>query len=231
MAEQNIVMKQLNNAGEYDTLYPATTAEQAGALPITGGTLSGDLFLAQEGNYPEITFQYLKDDVTAVLALSGTHGEPRLASGSNFIAPKIFDHGNNPTTDAQLTNKGYVDNLVSQAIASGAKIATGSYTGTGNYGQNSSNSLTFESDPVLLLIAGEEYSVTYIAVIICDANAGIAFGGGQTSWFRWGSGGILVTKTGNKVDWYTSADMSFSDAPAAQMNISGVTYTYAAILS
>lgn len=35
MAELPIVMKQLNNQGQYDTLYPQTTPEQAGAVPVT----------------------------------------------------------------------------------------------------------------------------------------------------------------------------------------------------
>lgn len=41
MAEQNIVMKQLNNAGEYDTLYPATVGQQISGLTFSmvGGNL------------------------------------------------------------------------------------------------------------------------------------------------------------------------------------------------
>ena len=111
------------------------------------------------------------------------------------------------------------------------KIATGSYVGTGTYGTGAVNTLTFESDPVLLLIAGVSSDKTYIAVIMCDADAGITFSGGQTRWSTWQSAGIWVTKTGNKVDWCVATGVSASDAPAAQMNLSGITYTYAAILS
>lgn len=192
MAEQNIVMKQLNNAGEYDTLYPATVGQQ----------VSGLTFSMVEGN----------------LDASRVTGLPTSLPANG---------GNADTVGGQS-----VEEIIAQATASGAKIAAGSYVGTGTYGQNSPNSLTFESDPVLLFITGVEVeSLIYIAVIMCNANTGITFCAGQSSWSSWRSGGLLVIKTGNKVDWYVAAEISASSAPGAQMNLSGITYTYTAILS
>lgn len=193
MAEQNIVMKQLNNSGEYDTLYPATVGQQ----------VSGLTFSMVEGN----------------LDASKVTGLPTSLPANG---------GNADTVGGQS-----VEEIIAQAIASGAKIATGSYIGTGTYGQNSPNSLTFESDPVLLFITGVEVeSLIYIAVIMCNANTGIGFNAGTVDWTSsWGSGGLIVIKTGNKVDWYVAAEISASEAPGAQMNLSGITYTYTAILN
>ena len=123
-----------------------------------------------------------------------------------------------------------INELKQQISETSVKIATGSYVGTGVYGTGTVNTLTFESDPVLLLIAGVSSDTTYIAVIMCDANTGITFSGGQGPWSTWKSAGIWVTKTGSKVDWCAPSDVSASDAPAAQMNLSGIAYTYAAIL-
>ena len=46
MAEHNITMKQKNDQGEYDVLYPKTTPEQAGALSVQGGTVNGDVTIS-----------------------------------------------------------------------------------------------------------------------------------------------------------------------------------------
>lgn len=65
MATRNIQMNILTDSGSYDVLYPQTTASQAGArpstwmptasdvgaLPISGGTLTGNLTIKGGGNY------------------------------------------------------------------------------------------------------------------------------------------------------------------------------------
>ena len=68
MAELPIVMKQLNNQGQYDTLYPQTTPEQAGAVPVTrtinGMPLTEDITI----DLPELDGYTKEETLTAATA-------------------------------------------------------------------------------------------------------------------------------------------------------------------
>ena len=49
MAEYNIVMKQKNNTGEYDTLYPATVGSQVSGMTmdmVEGNLEAGRIYLS-----------------------------------------------------------------------------------------------------------------------------------------------------------------------------------------
>lgn len=75
MAELPIVMKQLNNQGQYDTLYPATTMEQ----------VSGDLDASRiTGTLPELDGYYTKDQTLT----STTAGLYEL--GSDAVPNDVF---------------------------------------------------------------------------------------------------------------------------------------------
>lgn len=75
MAELPIVMKQLNNQGQYDTLYPATTMEQ----------VSGDLDASRiTGTLPELDGYYTKDQ-TLTSITAGLYG-----LGSDAVPNDVF---------------------------------------------------------------------------------------------------------------------------------------------
>lgn len=94
-----------------------------------------------------------------------------------------------------------------------ARIATGSYTGTGAYGESNPNSLTFDFEPKFLIVyiskstqtTGGSTSLTWVGQ------------GGQAY-----SGNNAVSVSGNKISWYGISE-------STQLNSSGTIYHYIAI--
>lgn len=100
------------------------------------------------------------------------------------------------------------------------KIETGSYVGTGTYGQANPNTLTFDFVPALVVI---------VEVSVSSLYPGIVFVNGQTECSGIGSNsnyvdsyGITISWTGKTVSWYASKD-------GTQLNKSGTLYRYFAI--
>lgn len=110
-------------------------------------------------------------------------------------------------------------------IAAGAKIATGSYTGTGTYGSSNPCSLTFDFVPkvVVIRLASNTSSVANSEIFISPAaamsqslyypNMGIKLSRFQCAW------------AGKSLSWYKTADTGGE----ASLNWGGETYYYAAI--
>lgn len=98
-----------------------------------------------------------------------------------------------------------------------AKIATGSYTGTGTFGSDSKNSLAFDFPPKVLLINGGKSTNNSSTdrILIADGRSKVAYGA---------SGSIVyVSTSGNTITWW-STDSQFN-----QLNASGIEYNYVAI--
>lgn len=70
----------------------------------------------------------------------------------------------------------YVDNVLktlggTEIVTGNARIATGSYVGTGVYGANNPTSITFEFEPKLVFVHGlEEYQTGFINASACTTN-------------------------------------------------------------
>lgn len=97
------------------------------------------------------------------------------------------------------------------------KNQTGSYVGTGTYGEENALSLTFDFEPKLLIILSDITSY-------CDWFAT------ATMNYSAGSGGAdsIVNWNGNTVSWYNDGGTSATYAKRAR-NYSGATYHYIAI--
>lgn len=65
MANRNIEMNIKTESG-YDVLYPLTTPQQAGSLPISGGTLTGPLYLSSSpsSSNQAATKQYVDNNIS-----------------------------------------------------------------------------------------------------------------------------------------------------------------------
>ena len=116
---------------------------------------------------------------------------------------------------------------IDAALAAGVKIATGSYTGTGEYGASHPNTLTLDFAPKLLVmlyndttIIGEPY-VLRGGIIMAAVGGWIAPTASKNDPADFYA--VVSQVSGNTVSWYsaTGADK--------QSNISGVTYHYVAI--
>lgn len=125
-------------------------------------------------------------------------------------------------------------NLIAQAVGNSAKVAFGTYTGTGTYGSSNPTSLTFDFEPKFLWVTnGEALAGNYLGnsassvqpyvqmmvlrniskATLNDLNANT-------------TATINITWNGNTVSWYST----YSDA--YQLNKGGEypgTYTYFAI--
>lgn len=107
------------------------------------------------------------------------------------------------------------------------KIVSGSYVGTGTYGSDNKNSLTFDGIPKLLIVSSTVSSAyggsrTYPQLVFVYGQSGSI-----ASLITNGSdifASATVSRSGNTVSWYSE------DASAQQLNVSGTTYNYIAII-
>lgn len=116
-----------------------------------------------------------------------------------------------------------------------AKIATGSYPGSGTYGSSNANSLTFDFKPKLVFINytsdsisssyDKHYSVVFNTEILSTNymnNAAIVHST-QEGQSTLSSGALTAKLSGNTLSWY---NLSTAES---QLNMSGCTYHYVAI--
>ena len=117
--------------------------------------------------------------------------------------------------------KEYVEGL----LAGGVKVAAGTYTGTGTYGPDHPNSLTFDFTPKLFLLfpalahQGQDF---YAVPGIAQYNPCVVVWG-ATTLLGDGTGSNRITYSGNTISWWTNA------VAQNQYNTSGQIYHYAAI--
>lgn len=110
----------------------------------------------------------------------------------------------------------------------GLRIATGSYIGSGVYGSNNPNILTFEFVPKIVIVQGTG-----------RPNVMISPGGTLSTWATtYASGGVIqITFDGNSVSWYiikrwsgtTTGSVTDDIGSKGQLNEAEKTYTYLAI--
>ena len=96
-----------------------------------------------------------------------------------------------------------------------ARVALGSYTGTGTHGSGSPNTLTFDFTPAVVFIGCSNTSVGWPTVLIRNAGVGHCDSGSER---------LTVTWLSNGVRWYTDAGHQ-----SYQNNYSGYTYYYVAL--
>jgi len=95
-----------------------------------------------------------------------------------------------------LAEKKYkLTNLKNDYIGDGVKIETGSYIGTGTYGEGDKNIITLSFFPKLFIISGQGSSffssgAAYVPVSVTGYD----------------SGGMNVNMSGNTVSWYASKE-------------------------
>ena len=111
----NIVEKRYNGT-DYDTLYPATKGENlVSPVPVElGGTG----------------------------ATTGAAGMKNLLDALSTVTPTGADLLPLKDVSGNIAGKATIDSILS-LVSGGAKIQTGSYVGTGTYGQDNPCSLTF----------------------------------------------------------------------------------------
>lgn len=106
-------------------------------------------------------------------------------------------------------------------LGGGARIEVGTYVGTGTYGYDNPNTLTFEFEPKLIVITETGYGVNPLesqwngSVILVQGSYSMNVGTSKSCEFN---------VVGKNATWYTKGNYS-----GAQLNESGITYNYIAI--
>lgn len=127
----------------------------------------------------------------------------------------------------------YIGIPFENAASPHVKIVTGSYVGTGKYGENNPNSLTFEFNPKLLFITNRQGSGNFYGISDIDGNPldcsmlttsytkGLGFGSKDSSDILSSYG--KKSGDGKTITWYHSRSAS------SQQNDANYTYYYFAI--
>lgn len=127
-----------------------------------------------------------------------------------------------------------------------AKIEMGSYVGTGTYGQNHPNSLTFDFEPAVLIMLAYSrasnsyfpilsyYQTQYTNIFPCYILNGTDFVGYQFAQYNSNYPGGAIARTADKktLKWYAverNNSGSYNDSSVAQFNQAGTEYFYVAI--
>lgn len=138
---------------------------------------------------------------------------------AQYIAPGDWEHlqslDRNAYPDAGVSDGYEYDyrGIPFESAASAPKIAFGSYVGTGEYGSDHPNRLTFDFAPRLLVICATEDPVYNSGFVVCHA-------GGRT-----GTGGVAASVDGHTVSWYDAVGKTAQ----AQLNTADTLYYYVAI--
>lgn len=130
----------------------------------------------------------------------------------------------------------------------GVQMEAGTYTGTGTYGENNPNSLTFGFEPMLVIVTSYRYYTSNqdssISVLIPNYGMNVSYGyASNLSTYPFiGIGRNVVSVAGNTMSWYASwpvrcykyGDRTMFRADndenyMYQMNDNGTTYNYIAI--
>ena len=113
------------------------------------------------------------------------------------------------------TDNQKIDAAIKAVADGGLKLVTGSYVGAGSYGASSPNTLTFASQPKLVIIFG---AYTIIAPNPAQWAPTLDSSGVDRTY------GCSLTWNGNQLSWSNSSEDS------RQCNTAGVTYHYIALL-
>lgn len=219
-----------NSIGSTLTTFVRSEAT-GGFVRITGDTMTGNMSIAKGA--PAILLRDSDANSEAYLGNANNtvflHNRNVVESGTNrrqislynsnaeadvSNAAALIDVVDGTTTVYKLLHTG---NLAANGVV---RIETGSYVGTGTYGEDNPNSLTFGFEPKMVLFT---------------TSGGLTPGDGY-----WDDGGIwtegasrmlvgswknaFFTCDGNTLSWYTDTENA-----ACQFNASGTTYYYLAI--
>lgn len=214
----------LSNGDTIDCGAVIVNADGSAFLPLTGGTLSGNLFI-EKASAPQVKLLNTTTGRAAYL-LAGSTGATyvycQLDSNNNQILrlnPETYD------LDEALqlvrtvggTMKRY--NLLHSGNG-GLKVETGSYVGTGLSNEANANSLTFSAPPVLVFIFATKNNYGWFwspGFMEAKYSASTTTMAGQN-----------VTVSDNTLTWYYGT--TGTSYGVRQLNDADVTYQYWAIV-
>lgn len=119
--------------------------------------------------------------------------------------------------------------IIDTALAGGARVECGTYTGTHTYGSDKPNTLTFGIAPKIVFVftVSTEYgsmaNTAYTGNAMGENNVVFYYGGSSIRTYSSGVGTMHYTLSGNTLSWYST------QSETVQLNSGGSTYGYIAI--
>lgn len=191
-----------------------SNAATATLLKINGNKVGGD---------------FIASSTQAIALQSGTAGQTIPVCYSGIVKAPFVSQGD-VISSSGVTGVGILDGVL-QVYAKDApgKVVTGSYVGTGTYGQSNPNTLTFSKTPKMFGI--------YATNTLSGGNVALAENILQQTVVPWIVGKTIdtvladakttkMTFTNNTVSWYSS---SAGSNAGSQLNSQGWTYYYFAV--
>ena len=182
------------------------TCATAAATSAKVVTLSG--FVRNVGAVVGVRFTYANTATSPTLNVNGT-GATLIYDGST---------GAIPVSGAMVAGTHFFQFSGTQWVLlnpASAKIATGSYTGTGTYGSSNPNSLTFPFTPKIVFLSQ--------STLLSSSDFFYGFGSAILLYAS-NTYGIYLTWSGSSVSWYSTYQ-----AAIYQLNYSGYVYNWIAI--
>lgn len=144
----------------------------------------------------------------------------KLIEDTDTFSPEPLND-NMEAVEAQLSTLDSSVTSLAAGLGTGGhncRIATGSYVGTGTYGQNSPKSLTFPFEPVWVLIAYGGNNNFSQSLLIWPLTVALSCHNGSR---------MTVTWSGKTVSWYVQSGQI--NEGLGQNNCQGYTYQYIAL--
>lgn len=183
------------------------------------------VFYHPDSTYGDDRIKYV-DETAQINTISGGGVSISVPSGGYIVSSQLelVSYVNSPSPDAYppAVSDGYTYILLGQ-LGDKVRIATGSYTGTGTYGESSPNRLTFDFVPRFFTVGSLETisdGSGYVQSaghgnIMLIINGGLALGDSLSSTYS--------KLDGNTISWYAYTNDD------EQFNSSGKKYSYIAI--
>lgn len=205
-----------------------------GAVSKDGDTMTGDLILIRSG-YPAMKMKdssagsggrFLHSNHATLLESRDTDTDAdrrylaiydQTKESGVKDALKLADVSNGSYRFYTLLHEGNLSDL------SIAKIATGSYVGTGTYGPDNKNSLTFPFNPKFVAIWMDNATVGPLFVFISEKSNYTLIRSSGGSYSR------NCSFDGNTLSWWSGDGSYGTGDKEIQANSSGVTYNYVAL--
>ena len=220
-----------------ECIIPHEVLAEAGTLFIAmrGVTLDGKIIKTTE----EVKYKIVQGakDIASTTAPSHDMFAQYMAAIAEGLAPHVQDM--NTKADAKLAEiEADADAAVAkyEALAgSYIRMKTGSYVGTGTHGSGNKNTLTFDFEPIYVIVYKGSHNVGY-----AGSNFSIVHYGYGRQEFLHGGGSFMVysnsetygttryTMAEKTLSWYNDHTKNEGTAALFQMNQDGTTYYYIA---
>lgn len=173
------------------------------------------------------TCSYLSDTATVFL----DSGVMKISTCQNYGAATIestvndYVNSSEPNAYPPAVSDGYVYKKMGR-VGNKVQMATGSYTGTGTYGSENPNTLTFEFEPKLVFVFGKGDGILPAGSNAWSGGFLYLFGATLTYVTETSYGQVNFTLGGKSLSWYSSGSNPSADR---QLNSAGSKYSYLAI--